>query len=69
MDSIIQKTKEFFEEACNSLLINEDKDPIVDDELINKMTFWDCAYSETKITFIDIIKGIVSFGAFGSIGA
>ncbi|CAB4427738.1 unnamed protein product [Rhizophagus irregularis] len=60
IDSIIQETKEFFEEACNSLLINEDKDPIVNDKLINKMTFWDRTYSETKITFIDLIKGIIS---------
>ncbi|CAB4425300.1 unnamed protein product [Rhizophagus irregularis] len=60
MDSIIQEIKEFFEGTCNSLLINEDKDPIVDDELVNKMTFWDRTYSETKITFIDLIKGIIS---------
>ncbi|PKY52379.1 hypothetical protein RhiirA4_469977 [Rhizophagus irregularis] len=59
MDNIIQETKEFFEGACNSLLINADKDPIIDDELINKMTFWDQAYSESKLTFIDLIKGII----------
>uniref|UniRef100_U9UZW9 Uncharacterized protein n=1 Tax=Rhizophagus irregularis (strain DAOM 181602 / DAOM 197198 / MUCL 43194) TaxID=747089 RepID=U9UZW9_RHIID len=33
MDNIIQETKEFFEGACNSLLINADKDPIIDDKL------------------------------------
>ncbi|PKY56511.1 hypothetical protein RhiirA4_476855 [Rhizophagus irregularis] len=43
--------------ACNSLLINADKDPIIDDELVNKMTFWNRTYSET---FIDLIKGIIS---------
>jgi hypothetical protein len=59
MDNIIQETKEFFEGACNSLLINADKDPIIDDELINKMTFWDRAYSKSKLTFIDLIKGII----------
>ncbi|PKC60793.1 hypothetical protein RhiirA1_467542 [Rhizophagus irregularis] len=36
------------------------KDPIIDSDLINKMTFWDRTYSETKITFIDLIKGIIS---------
>ncbi|PKY58332.1 hypothetical protein RhiirA4_550011 [Rhizophagus irregularis] len=56
IDNIIQETKEFFEGACNFLLINTDKDPIIDDELVNKMTFWDRIYSETKITFIDLIK-------------
>ncbi|GBC15927.2 hypothetical protein GLOIN_2v1769807 [Rhizophagus irregularis DAOM 181602=DAOM 197198] len=60
MDNIIQETKEFFEGICNSLLINADKDPIIDDKLVDKMTFWDCTYSETKITFIDLIKGIIS---------
>ncbi|CAB4432322.1 unnamed protein product [Rhizophagus irregularis] len=60
MDNIIQETKEFFEGAYNSLLINADKDPIIDDELVNKMTFWDRTYSETKITFIDLIKDIIS---------
>ncbi|PKB98087.1 hypothetical protein RhiirA5_431969 [Rhizophagus irregularis] len=52
MNNIIQKTKEFFEGACNSLLINADKDPIIDNKLINKMTFWDWAYNE-------LIKGII----------
>ncbi|GBC17746.2 hypothetical protein GLOIN_2v1770733 [Rhizophagus irregularis DAOM 181602=DAOM 197198] len=52
--------KEFFEETCNSLLIEAKKDPIIDSDLINKMTFWDRTYSETKITFIDLIKGIIS---------
>ncbi|GET67363.1 hypothetical protein GLOIN_2v1769807 [Rhizophagus irregularis DAOM 181602=DAOM 197198] len=60
LDNIIQETKEFFEGACNSLLINADKDPIIDDKLVNKMTFWDRTYSEMKITFIDLIKGIIS---------
>ncbi|PKK59438.1 hypothetical protein RhiirC2_794838 [Rhizophagus irregularis] len=60
LDNIIQETKEFFEGACNSLLINANKDPIIDDKLVNKMTFWDRTYSETKITFIDLIKGIIS---------
>ncbi|RGB25020.1 hypothetical protein C1646_772326 [Rhizophagus diaphanus] len=41
MDGIIRKVKKFLEETCNSLLIEAEKDPIVDDELINKMTFWD----------------------------
>ncbi|PKC62191.1 hypothetical protein RhiirA1_465473 [Rhizophagus irregularis] len=50
------ETKEFFEGACNSLLINADKDPIIDNKIINKMTFWDHSYSEMKITFIDLIK-------------
>ncbi|PKY56934.1 hypothetical protein RhiirA4_477601 [Rhizophagus irregularis] len=58
--TIICKVKEFFEETCNSLLIEAEKNPIVDDKLINKMTFWDRTYSETKITFIDLIKGIIS---------
>ncbi|RGB37463.1 hypothetical protein C1646_756892 [Rhizophagus diaphanus] len=60
MNGIIHDVKIFFEETCNFLLIEAEKDPIVDDELINKMTFWDRAYSESKITFIDIIKGIIS---------
>ncbi|CAB4405670.1 unnamed protein product [Rhizophagus irregularis] len=59
MNTIICEVKEFFEETCNSLLIKAEKDPIVDDKLINKMTFWDHTYSETKITFIDLIKGII----------
>ncbi|PKK67244.1 hypothetical protein RhiirC2_783778 [Rhizophagus irregularis] len=56
MDNIIQETKEFFEGACNSLLINADKDLIIDDKIVNKIAFWDRSYSETKITFIDLIK-------------
>lgn len=32
---------------------------IIDDELIDKMTFWDHDYSKSKFTFIDLIKGIV----------
>ncbi|CAG8756234.1 12089_t:CDS:2, partial [Rhizophagus irregularis] len=51
MNNIIQKTKEFFEGACNSLLINADKDPIIDNKLINKMTFWDWAYTYTSLIF------------------
>ncbi|RGB25902.1 hypothetical protein C1646_771112 [Rhizophagus diaphanus] len=39
MDGIIREVKIFFEETCNFLLIEADKDPIVDDELIDKMTF------------------------------
>ncbi|RGB38959.1 hypothetical protein C1646_755053 [Rhizophagus diaphanus] len=31
--------KKFFEETCNYLLIEANKDPIVDDELIDKMIF------------------------------
>ncbi|PKB99106.1 hypothetical protein RhiirA5_430277 [Rhizophagus irregularis] len=60
MNTIICKVKEFFEETCNFLLVEAKKDPIIDNELINKMTFWDHTYSETKITFIDLIKGIIS---------
>ncbi|PKY31364.1 hypothetical protein RhiirB3_531549 [Rhizophagus irregularis] len=62
INNIIQETKEFFKGAYNSLLINADKDPIINDELVNKMTFWDRTYSETKITFIDLIKGRVANG-------
>ncbi|RGB22865.1 hypothetical protein C1646_775396 [Rhizophagus diaphanus] len=36
---IIHDVKKFFEETCNSLLIEAEKDPIVDNEFINKMTF------------------------------
>ncbi|PKK63720.1 hypothetical protein RhiirC2_788487, partial [Rhizophagus irregularis] len=64
--------KEFFEETCNSLLVKAKKDPIIDNELINKMTFWDRTYSEMKITFIDLIKEIsflTKVGTFGLIGA
>jgi hypothetical protein len=32
---------------------------IIDDELIDKMTFWDRDYSKSKFTFIDLIKSIV----------
>ncbi|PKB95227.1 hypothetical protein RhiirA5_437106 [Rhizophagus irregularis] len=31
------------------------------------MTFWDHTYSEMKITFINLIKSIISFGIFGLI--
>ncbi|CAB4405834.1 unnamed protein product [Rhizophagus irregularis] len=60
MNAIICEVKEFFEETCNSLLVEAEKGPIVNNELIDKMTFWDRTYSETKITFIDLIKGIIS---------
>ncbi|PKY61035.1 hypothetical protein RhiirA4_485480 [Rhizophagus irregularis] len=39
MNTIICEVKEFFEETCNSLLIEAEKDPIVNNELIDKMTF------------------------------
>ncbi|CAG8588348.1 3469_t:CDS:2 [Rhizophagus irregularis] len=60
MNTIICEVKKFFEETCNSLLVEAKKDPIIDIELINKMTFWDRTYSKTKITFMDLIKGIIS---------
>ncbi|UZO25978.1 uncharacterized protein OCT59_018231 [Rhizophagus irregularis] len=60
MNTIICEVKEFFEETCNSLLVEAKKDPIIDNGLINKITFWDRTYSEMKITFIDLIKGIIS---------
>ncbi|GBC12692.2 ribonuclease H-like domain-containing protein [Rhizophagus irregularis DAOM 181602=DAOM 197198] len=41
-------------------MLEAKKDPIIDIELINKMTFWDRTYSKTKITFMDLIKGIIS---------
>uniref|UniRef100_U9UN80 Uncharacterized protein n=1 Tax=Rhizophagus irregularis (strain DAOM 181602 / DAOM 197198 / MUCL 43194) TaxID=747089 RepID=U9UN80_RHIID len=42
---------------------------IIDDELIDKMTFWDHDYSKSKFTFIDLIKVLLQNLFLKKVGA
>ncbi|PKK61999.1 hypothetical protein RhiirC2_791012 [Rhizophagus irregularis] len=59
MKDIISKVKQFIKDTSNMLLINENKMPTVTESAVNLINCWDIAYSNSEITFIDLIKGII----------
>ncbi|PKK56618.1 hypothetical protein RhiirC2_799642 [Rhizophagus irregularis] len=56
---IINEIKQFIKNTSNMLLINEEKIPTVTESAVDFINCWDITFSNSKITFIDLIKGII----------
>ncbi|CAB4384211.1 unnamed protein product [Rhizophagus irregularis] len=56
---IINEIKQFIKNTSNMLLINEEKIPTVTESAVDLINCWDITFSNSKITFIDLIKGII----------